>query len=709
MLMMDRINIKGGIFMKDYKTENLRNVGLFGHGGSGKTTLAEAMLFNTGVLDRFGKVEDGNATTDFDPEEIKRKISISAATAPCEWKEQRINVIDTPGYFDFVGEVVAGLKVVDGAVITVDSIGGVEVGAEKAWDLVSEGNKASMFFINKLDRENANFSKVLNQLREVFGNKIVPFTLPIGAEAGFKGVVDLIDMKAKLREGNKTVEGEIPADLKDEVEEYRNMIIESAAQTDEELMEKFFGGEELTREEIIKGLRLGVITGDVVPVLCGAASKNIGVDVFMDMVLNYMPSPVDSKAVEAVNVKSNEKTSVKVDVNAPFSAQVYKTIADPFVGKISMFKVMSGKLTADMEVYNSNKEKKEKLSNLFLMRGKKQVAMDKLVAGDVAAVAKLQFTTTGDSLCDPNNPLVFEPTNFPAPSISMAIEPKAKGDEDKIGNGLQRLVEEDPTLKVEKNVETKQTLISGMGEQHLEVVTKKLQNKFGVEVVLKDPKIPFRETIKKSAKAEGKHKKQSGGHGQYGHVWVEFEPILDGSTEFEFVDNIVGGVVPRQYIPAVEKGLRECLEEGVLAGYPVVNIRCKLYDGSFHPVDSAEMPFKIAAALAYKKGMASANPVLLEPIYHVEVLVPDEYMGDIIGDLNKKRGRILGMEPCGKLQKVSAEAPLTEMFKYATDLRSMTQARGSFSMSFARYEEVPAQAAQKIIEAANAGKDKDKE
>ena len=695
--------------MKDYKTENLRNVGLYGHGGSGKTTIAEAMLFNTGVLDRFGKVEDGTTATDFDPEEIKRKISISAALAPCEWKEKRINIIDTPGYFDFVGEVVASMKVVDGAVISIDSIGGVEVGAEKAWDFVDEGKKACMFFVNKLDRENANFSKVFNQLREVFGNKVVPFTLPVGAEAGLKGIVDIIDMKAKIREGNKTVEGEVPADMKDQIAEYREMIIEAAAQTDEELMEKFFGGEELTKDEIIKGLRLGVISGDVVPVLCGAASKNIGIDTLMDMLLNYMPSPADAAAVEAVSAKGGQKVSVKADESAPFSAQVFKTIADPFVGKISMFKVMSGKMTADMEVYNSNKEKKEKLSNLFLLRGKKQVAMDKLLAGEIAAVAKLQFTTTGDTLCDANNPLVFEPTKFPAPSISMAIEPKSKGDEDKIGNGLQRLVEEDPTLKVEKNVETKQTLISGMGEQHLEVVTKRLQNKFGVEVVLHDPKIPFRETIKKSAKAEGKHKKQSGGHGQYGHVWVEFEPILDGSADFEFVDKIVGGVVPRQYIPAVEKGLRECIEEGVLAGFPVVNIRCKLYDGSFHPVDSAEMPFKIAAALAYKKGVAAAGPVLLEPIYHIEVLVPDEYMGDIIGDLNKKRGRILGMEPSGKLQKVSAEAPLAEMFKYATDLRSMTQARGSFSMSFSRYEEVPALAAQKIIDAANAPREKEKE
>jgi len=531
--------------------------------------------------------------------------------------------------------------------------------------------------------------------------------VPIGSEASFKGVIDLIEMRAVMAENNKCVITEIPSGFEDQIEEYRSMIIEAVAQTDEELMEKYFGGEELTPDEITRGFRLGVIGGDVVPVLCGAAVKNMGVETLMHTVRKFMPSPSDRQYAVGTNLKTNEKFTAKMDASAPFSAQVYKTVADPFVGKISMFKVLSGTLTSDMEVYNVNKEKKEKLSNLFLLRGKKQIMVDKLVAGDIGAVAKLQFTNTGDTLCDYNNPVVYESISFPAPSIAMAIEPKSKGDEDKIGNGLHRLVEEDPTLKVEKNVETHQTLISGMGEQHLEIITKRLANKFGVEVVLTDPKIPYRETIKKAAKAEGKHKKQSGGHGQYGHVWVEFEPILDGSTEFEFVDKVVGGVVPRQYIPAVEKGLRECMVEGVLAGYPVVNMRCSLYDGSFHPVDSAEMPFKVAAALAYKKGMASANPVLLEPIYHVEVVVPDEYMGDIIGDLNKKRGRILGMEQVGKLQKVTAEAPLAEMFKYATDLRSMTQARGSFSMSFAKYEEVPAQYAQKIIEAANANREKD--
>jgi len=693
--------------MKEYKTENLRNVCLLGHASSGKTTMAEAMLFNTGVLDRFGKVDDGTTTLDFDPEEIKRKISISAAIAPCEWKDIRINVIDTPGYFDFVGEVVASLNVSDAAVIPVDSVSGVEVGVEKSWEMVTEKGMPSLFFINKMDRENANFSKVFDQLREVFGNKLVPIAIPIGAEANFKGIIDLIDMKARTTEGNKTVEGDIPSGYEDQIEEYRSMIIEAAAQTDEELMEKYFSGEELSKEEIIKGLRIGVICGDVVPVLCGSAIKNIGIISLMNTIESFFPSPADVGEFNCKNAKSDAEEKRRYDVNLPFSAQVFKTVADPFVGKISMFKVMSGSISSDSEVLNSNKEKKERLSGLFLLRGKKQIPMTKLIAGDIGAIAKLQFTTTGDTLCDPQNPVTFEPVKFPVPNLTMAIEPKSKGDEDKIGNGLQRLMEEDPTLKVEKNVETRQTLISGLGEQHLEIVTKKLQNKFGVDVVLKDPKVPYRETIKKSAKAEGKHKKQSGGHGQYGHVWIEFEPILDGSAEFEFVDKIVGGVVPKQYIPAVEKGLRECMEEGVLAGYPVVNVRCTLYDGSYHPVDSAEMPFKIAASLAYKKGMANANPVLLEPIYTVEVLVPDQYMGDIIGDLNKKRGRVLGMEPVGKLQKVTAEAPLAEMFKYATDLRSMTQARGSFTMKFARYEEVPAQIAQKIVEAANLEREKE--
>ncbi|MCK9217419.1 MAG: elongation factor G [Firmicutes bacterium] len=690
--------------MKDYKTENLRNVALIGHGSSGKTSLVEAMLYNTGVLDRLGKVDDGNTTTDYDPEEIKRRISISAAVAPCDWNDIRINLIDTPGYFDFVGELVASLNVCDSAMIVVDSVSGIEVGTEKAWDSVEESQVPHLLFINKMDRENANFSKVESQLREVFGNKVVPVQIPIGAETDFKGIIDLIDMKARVLEGKKIVETEIPAGYEEQIEEFRNIIIEAAAQSDEELMEKYFDGEELTEEEIIKGLRIGVLNDEIIPLLCGSALNNIGIDSIMDTIERLFPSPLDVKEYELKNLKTDERESREYDTSLPFSAHVFKTLADPFVGKISMFRVMSGCIKADSEVFNSNKDKKERLSGIFLLRGKKQIPMTEIIAGDIGAVAKLQHTTTGDTLCDINNPIILDDINFPKPNISMAIEPKSKGDEEKISSGLQRLMEEDPTLQVEKNIETRQTLISGIGEQHLEVVTRKLANKFGVDVILKDPKVPYRETIKKSAKAEGKHKKQSGGHGQYGHVWIEFEPGTN-EEDFEFVDKIVGGVVPRQYIPAVEKGLKESLEEGVLAGYPVVNIKCTLYDGSFHPVDSAELPFKIAASLSYKKGMASAEPVLLEPIYYIEVTVPDQYMGDVIGDLNKKRGRVLGMEPSGKYQKVTAEAPLAELFKYATDLRSMTQARGEFTMEFVRYEEVPAQIAQKVIEAVNAEKE----
>lgn len=691
--------------MKDYKTENLRNVALIGHGSSGKTSIVEAMLYNTGVLDRFGKVDDGNTTTDYDPEEIRRRISIGSTTAPCVWKDIRINFVDTPGYFDFVGELVAGLSVCDSAIIAVDSVSGIEVGTEKAWDLVEERGVPHLFFINKMDRENANFSKVESELREVFGNKVVPVQIPIGSESDFKGIIDLIDMKARISDGKKIIESEIPAGYEEKIEEFRNMIIEAAAQSDEELMEKYFDGEELTKDEIIKGLKIGVMNDEIIPVLCGSALNNIGIDSIMDTIVRLFPSPLDVKEYELKNVKTDEMEKRGFDKSLPFSAHVFKTLADPFVGKISMFRVMSGSISSDSETFNINNDKKERLSGLFLLRGKKQLAVSELIAGDIGAVAKLQYTTTGDTLCDPNNPVIFEDIKFPEPNISMAVEPKSKGDEEKISSGLQRLLEEDPTMKVDKNTETRQTLISGIGEQHLEVIIRKLANKFGVDVILKDPKVPYRETIKRSAKAEGKHKKQSGGHGQYGHVWVEFEPGTSDETDFEFVDKIVGGVVPRQYIPAVEKGLRESLEEGVLAGYPVVNIKCTLYDGSFHPVDSAELPFKIAASLAYRKGMAEAEPVLLEPIYYVEVSVPDQYMGDIIGDLNKKRGRVLGMEPDGRLQKVTAEVPLAEMFKYATDLRSMTQARGEFTMKFVRYEEVPAQIAQKVIEAANAEKE----
>jgi len=676
------------------------------HGGAGKTTLAEAMLFNTGVLDRFGKVTDGTTTTDYDPEEIKRQISINTAIAPCEWKDHKINLIDTPGYFDFVGEVMQGIRVADSAVILVPAKGGVAVGTEKSWDYASERGIPRMFFISKMDEENANFMEVYDQLVNTFSKGVIAFQLPIIENGKFVGIVDVINMKAKKFDKDKLVDMEIPGSLNDKINEIKEALKEAVAETDEALMEKFFEGEEFTQEEISRGIRAGILDGSIIPVFCGSAINNAGVQLLMDAIIEYMPSPADLPAIKAKKPGSEETVELKVSPDETLSALVFKTIADPFVGKITIMRVFSGTLKSDSTVYNSGAEKTEKISQLFMLRGKKQIPVDKLIAGDIGAVAKLQLTNTNDTLCEQAKPVVLDKIVFPEPALSLAILPKAKGDEEKISSGLQKLQEEDPTFKVEVNTETRQTLVSGVGEQHLDVIVNKLKSKFGVSVNLVDPKVPYRETIRKKVKVEGKHKKQSGGHGQYGHVWIEFEP---GETEdLTFEEKIFGGAVPKQYFPAVEKGLRESMTKGVLAGYPVVNLKATLVDGSFHPVDSSEMAFKIAASLAYKKGLAEAAPVLLEPIMHVEVYIPDSYMGDIIGDLNKRRGRILGMNPQGGgIQQVVAEVPQAEMFKYAIDLRSMTQGRGYFKIWFERYEEVPQMIADKII--AEAKKDMEAE
>ncbi|HHW31301.1 MAG TPA: elongation factor G [Clostridiaceae bacterium] len=685
--------------MKEYSMKNLRNICLMSHGGAGKTTLAEAMLYNTGVLDRFGKVVDGNTTTDFDPEEIKRKISINTAIAPCEWKNHKINVIDTPGYFDFVGEVKQGVRVAEGAVILVAAKGGLQVGTEKSWAYAEEQGIPKMFFISKIDEENANFDEAFNQLVEKYGNKVIAFQLPIMEGGKFTGVVDIVNMNAKKFEKDKVVDMDIPSALSGRASELREALKEAVAETDEELMEKFFEGEEFTADEIKKGLRNGIINGDIVPVLCGSAINNSGVQLLMDAIIEYMPAPDYKSTIKAKKPGNDETVELKTDPEESLSALVFKTIADPFVGKITLFRVYSGTMKSDSVVYNSSTEKNEKIAQIFMLRGKKQIPVDKLIAGDIGAVAKLQFTNTNDTLCAQSNPVVLEKIKFPAPALTLAIEAVAKGDEEKISAGLQKLQDEDATFKVEMNSETKQLLISGVGDQHLDVIISKLKSKFGVSVNLADPKVPYRETIRKKVKVEGKHKKQTGGHGQYGHVWIEFEP---GETEdLTFEEKIFGGAVPKQYFPAVEKGLREAITKGVLAGYPVVNLKATLVDGSYHDVDSSEMAFKIAAKLAYKKGLPTASPVLLEPILHVEVFIPDNYMGDIIGDLNKKRGRILGMNPMGDgIQQVVAEVPMAEMFKYANDLRSMTQGRGYFTQKFERYEEVPPMIAQKVIDEA---------
>ncbi len=685
--------------MKDYTVEMLRNVCLMSHGGAGKTTLAEAMLYNTGVLDRFGKVNDGTTTMDYDPEEIKRKITLSTSIAPCEWKDCKINIIDTPGYFDFVGEVKQGIRVADGAVILLPAKGGVAVGTEKSWAYAKEQGIPKIFYVSKMDEENANFFEVYNQLVNTFGKSVIAFQLPIVEGEKFTGYVDVINMTAKKFDKDKLVDTAIPAGLNDKISEIKDAINEAIAETSEELMEKFFEGEAFTAEEIGKGLKSGIADGSIAPVFCGAAFQNLGVKSLMDAIVEYLPSPAANPIVKAVKPGTSDVVELKAAADEKLSALVFKTIADPFVGKISIFKVYSGIFKSDSVVYNSTAEKTEKIAQVFSLRGKKQIPVDKLIAGDIGGVAKLQYTNTNDTLCDQANPVVLDKIVYPEPELSLAVEPKAKGDEEKISSGLTKLQDEDPTFKVAINTETHQTIISGVGEQHLDVIVSKLKAKFGVSVNLIDPKVPYRETIKKKVKVEGKHKKQSGGHGQYGHVWVEFEHGDEEDLVFDV--NIFGGSVPKQYHPAVEKGLREAIPHGVLAGYPVVNLKATLVDGSYHDVDSSEMAFKIAARLAYKKGLPLANPVLLEPISHVEVYIPDSYMGDIIGDLNKRRGRILGMNPQdGGLQQVVADVPTAEMFKYANDLRSMTQGRGYFTQKFDRYEEAPSIIAQKVIDEA---------
>lgn len=689
--------------MKEYKTKNLRNVGIIGHSGSGKTTLTEAILYYTKNTDRFGKVEEGTTVSDYDSEERKRKISISTSIAPCEWNDVKVNLVDMPGYFDFVGEVVQGLRAVDVAMITVCGVSGIQVGTEKAWDYVNECKLPRAFYVNKLDRENSNFEKTLLSLKEKFGISVVPVQYPIGSEADFKGVVNIISRKARLYnpKTHEMEEAEIPSDLIDKVDECKNMIMEAVAETDEALLDKYFSEGSLNDDEIYNGLINGCSKGEIAPVMCGSALGAIGISTLLEDIVECFPSPEEVTPIKAKDARSGMEVEISIDETRPFSAFVFKTIADPFVGKLSIFRVMSGKAKGDSMIYNATKDKQEKVGTMYFLRGKTQINAQEIVAGDIGAVAKLQFTGTGDTLCDVNSPIIFEKIKFPEPAISMAVKPKSKNDEDKISSGLNKLLEEDPTFKISRDVENAETIISGVGETHLDVVASKLKNKFGAEVSLEVPKVPYRETIKKMSDVQGKHKKQSGGHGQYGDVVIKFEPRKDGSDEMEFVDEVVGGVVPRQYIPAVEKGLRECIIHGVLAGYPVIRLRATLHDGSYHPVDSSEMAFKVAASLAYKKGLTSADPILLEPIMHLEVLVPDTYMGDVIGDINKKRGRVLGMEPCEKLQKVVAEVPQAEVFKYATDLRSMTQARGAFSMKFERYEEVPPTESAKIISNSN--------
>ena len=679
--------------MKTYSTDRIRNVALLGHSSSGKTTLTEAVLFTTGVTKRQGRVEDGNTLSDFDKEEISREVSIGTAVIPAEWNNTKFNLLDTPGYFDFIGEMYGAKRASEGSVLIIDASSGIEVGAEKSWKNLEKYVTPRVIFLNKMDKEDINFEKLVSELQETFGEKIIPFAFPIGEADNFKGFVSVMDEIAYEYDGNQRKSLELTDDQKGEVESIREIIMEKIAESDEELMEKYFDGEEFTKEEISKGLRLSVASGDLVPLVVGSAVKSIGADFLLDVLERYIPSPKD--IMSAKGLKNDEEVERKIDPSEPFSAVVFKTVIDPFVGKLTLFKVMSGKITKDMELYNSTKDKVEKLGGLFLLRGKNQIEVSEIQAGDIGATSKLHHTQTGDTLCDKSDETLYDRIKYPQPTLFLAVEAKAKGDEEKIHSSLQKLMDEDPTFTIERNSETKQLLIGGQGNMQLTVIVDKLKNTFGVEVDLVNPKIAYRETIKGKSSVQGKHKKQSGGAGQYGDVHMRFEPCEE---EFIFTEEIFGGSVPRNYFPAVEKGVRDSLEHGALAGYPVVNIKATLFDGSYHAVDSNEMAFKIAASMAFKKGMQEAKPILLEPVVNLEIVVPDNYMGDIMGDINKRRGRILGMEQQSDgTQRVSAEAPHSEMFEYAIDLRAMTQARGSFTMEFARYDEVPGNIAEKII------------
>jgi len=677
--------------MKQYGLENIRNVVLLSHCGAGKTSLAEAALFTAGVTTRLGRVDDGTTVSDYDPDEIKRKISLNLTILPAEWQDVKINLLDTPGYADFVGEVKAAIRVSEAALITVCAASGVEVGTEQVWGYSEAASLARLILINKMDRENADFFQTVKQIQAKFGSKCIPIQLPIGAQHDFQGIVDLITLKGYT--GAPPKEGEIPSSLQTEVNSFREKLIEAIAETSDELIEKYLGGEELSLEELTNGLREGVVSRRIVPILAGSATQNIGIKLLLDTIHHYLPSP---KEQEVCTLDEKGEPGIKPSPEGPLAALVFKTSADPYVGKLTYFRVYSGTIESNSQVWNTTRGEQERLGQLFILRGKNQEPVARLSAGDIGGVAKLSLTNTGDTLGTRDKPLKVAPAQFPEPAFSEAVHPKTKADVDKLGVALSRIIEEDPTLRIHREADTNETILSGLGETQLEVAADKMQRKFGVNVELKTPKVPYKETITVPAEAEYKHKKQTGGHGQYGHVFLELEPLPRGSGH-EFIDRIVGGTIPKNYIPSVEKGVKEAAGEGTLARYPVVDIRTTLYDGSFHPVDSSDICFKIAGAGALKRGLAEGQPILLEPIMNLRVRVPEDFTGDIIGDLNTKRARVLGMNPENGMNAIEAQVPQAEILRYAIDLKSITQGRGSFSAEFSHYEETPPQISQRII------------
>ncbi len=686
--------------MKVFEPDNIRNIAFIGHGDAGKTSLVSSILYSAGAVNRLGRVDDGTTVTDYDDDEIARKITLNSALAFCEWNKAKINLIDTPGYRAFMHDAKSVLPAAEAAVVVIDAVSGVEVQTELVWDYASEFELPCLIVINKIDRDRASFERTMQSIESAWGRIAVPIQIPIGEEKDFKGVVDLLRNRSYVYQmdgsGNFT-EQDIPGGYADSASSMREKLIEMVAESNDALMEKFFESGTLTEQEIITGLKQGVLDNNVVPVMITAATANAAVKQLLDHIVELVPSPLQRKAVQAINPKTQEPVSVRIDPNATPAAFVFKTIADPFAGRISLIKVFSGSLKSDSSIHNITRDSVERLGALQIMQGKSHENAAEIKAGDIGAVAKLRDTATGDTLADKAHPVLFKKVTFPEPAISFAIEPKTRGDEDKISSAMARILEEDGSLRFERDPQTKEFLLSGSGQLHVEVTVEKLKKKYGVGVALKPPKVPYRETITAKAEAQGRHKKQTGGHGQYGDCWIKMEPIGRGEG-FVFENEVFGGAIPRNFIPAVEKGIVDSAQRGFLAGYPVVDFKVTLFDGSYHDVDSSELAFKIAGSLAFKKAMEEAKPVLLEPIMNVEVHAPEEFAGDLMGDLNSRRGRIQGMEAKGHTQIIHAQVPLAEMLNYAPVLTSMTGGRGSYHMEFSRYDTVPAHIASKIIE-----------